>query len=302
MKDRFTGENGARLLIEALRAQPLIEHDPALAERFISLGTILEYSPGAPLVEQASLDNDLYLLIDGEVGVVVNGRTVATRRSRESIGEMALIDGDARRSATVVALKPTCALRVSESQFQTIADEFPRIWRAVASVVASRLRQRDQFHRPPNTQPILFLGSSVEGLAVAKHIQLGLKHSSVAVQPWTTGVFGPGGVTIDSLMGQVDRCDFAAFVFGPDDQVTSRSTEYLAPRDNVVFELGLFMGRLDRNRCFIVREHGTDIKIPSDLLGITPLTYIAKAGADLASVVVTVCTELEAAALSIGVK
>lgn len=302
MKERFENENGRRLLVEVLRGQHLIEHSVTLAERFATDGELVAFSAGDVLVRQDSPDNDVYLLIDGEAGIVINGRSVATRKARESIGEMTLIDADARRSATVVALKPICALRVSEAKFRALAQDFPLVWRAVASVVAERLRERVQFHRAPNEKPVIFLGSSVEGLPVAKHLQLGLKHSSLVVQLWTTGVFGPGGVTIDSLMAQAERCDFAAFVFGPDDKLTSRAAEYLAPRDNVIFELGLFMGRLDRNRCFVVREHATDIKIPSDLLGITPLTYVAKATGDLAGAVATVCTELEEVVGRLGVK
>jgi CRP/FNR family cyclic AMP-dependent transcriptional regulator len=195
-----------------------------------------------------------------------------------------------------------CALKLTESRFHEIATAFPKIWRSIAVVVAERLRQRARFHRPPNERPIVFIGSSVEGLAIAKEIQLGLKHSSLVARLWTNGVFGSGGISIDALLAQVDVSDFALFVFGPDDKITSRDEKYLGPRDNVVFELGLFMGRLDRERTYIVKENCTDIKIPSDLLGITPLTYVCKPGADLTTAISTVCTEVEAAVARLGVR
>ena len=298
MKTRFEGQDGKRRLVEVMQEQHLVKHDPQLAGRIAADGELIEFSAGDFVIRQGSADNDIYFIVDGEVAVEVNGRFVATRRPRDSIGEMALVDGAARRSATVVASKPMCAVKLTEPQFQKVAEEYPRIWRAVAIVVAERLRQRNEFHRAPNTKPILFIGSSVEGLPVAKQIQLGLKHANVVPQLWTNGIFGPGGLPIDSLLEHVERSDFAIFVFGPDDTVTSRNVEYAAPRDNVVFELGLYMGKLNRDRCYIVKKHGSDIKIPSDLLGVTAITYVQALDADISMV----CTQIEDAVGRLGVK
>jgi len=302
MKTRFEGVDGKRRLVDVLMDQRLIEHDKALAERIADEGELVTLGVGDVLVEQDSTDNDLYFIIEGEVSIVVNKRDVGTRAARDSVGEMALLDGSARRSATVVAAKPVCALKLTESRFREITAAFPNLWRSIAVAVAERLRHRARFHRPPNEKPIVFIGSSVEGLAVAKEIQLGLKHSNLVARLWTNGVFGPGGVTIDALLAQVDVSDFALFVFGPDDKITSRDEKYLGPRDNVVFELGLFMGRLDRERTYIVNENSDDIKIPSDLLGISPITYVCKPGDDLATAISTVCTEVEAVVARLGVR
>jgi len=62
-------------------------------------------------------------------------------------------------------------------------------------------------------------------------------------------------------------------ILSSDDLVTSRDLETFSPRDNVIFELGLFMGRLGRSRTFIVCQHNTAIKIPTDLSGVTTATY-----------------------------
>ena len=86
-------------------------------------------------------------------------------------------------------------------------------------------------------------------------------------------MFGPSSISVDALLVAFEKSDFAVFVFSPDDKVESRSTEHSAPRDNVVFELGLAMGGMGRERAFIVKQEGVDIKIPTDLMGMTPIQY-----------------------------
>ncbi len=70
----------------------------------------------------------------------------------------------------------------------------------------------------------------------------------------------------------------------------------------MVFELGLFMGKLDRNRAFIIKEQKSDVKIPTDLLGVTPLTYVYRLGGNLTSAIGPVCTELRKVISSLGVR
>ena len=115
-------------------------------------------------------------------------------------------------------------------------------------------------------------------------------------------MFGPSGVAFDSLAQIAGGADFAAFIISPDDTVISREEEQLAPRDNVLFELGLFMGVLDRRRVFLIREHSADVKIPSDLLGITQVTYVLKKGGDLTTALSPVCNELRKAITTQGVR
>jgi CRP/FNR family transcriptional regulator, cyclic AMP receptor protein len=70
----------------------------------------------------------------------------------------------------------------------------------------------------------------------------------------------------------------------------------------VIFELGLFLGVLDRPRVFLIREHASDVKVPSDLLGITQVTYVLKKGGDLTTALGPVCNELRKAIAAQGVR
>ena len=53
----------------------------------------------------------------------------------------------------------------------------------------------------------------------------------------------------------------------------SREQVSQSPRDNVLFECGLFIGKIGRNRTFIVYDSEKEIKIPSDLAGVSMATF-----------------------------
>lgn len=302
MKTRFEGTDGQRRLIAALQNCPLVEHNEALASRLTEAGQLVSFETGEVIMAQGAEDNDVYFILVGEANVLVNGRQVAIRRACESIGEMSLLSPTEPRSATLTARSPVVGLRVSEPDFHQVAQDYPQVWRVIAKIVAERLRQRSILLNYPNTKPLLFLGCSAESLAIAQEIQLGLKHDNVEARVWTDGVFGPSNIPVETLLSMVNEADFAVFVFSPDDKIFSRENEYNAPRDNTVFELGLFMGRLERSRTFIVKEQNTDVKIPTDILGVTPLTYIYSGGSNLSAAIAPVCTELRKVIGGLGVR
>jgi hypothetical protein len=119
--------------------------------------------------------------------------------------------------------------------------------------------------------PRIFLGSSGKQTKLLQAITRGL--ADVAdVEPWTT-TFNPGRSTLDRLVELSREVDFAAFVFAQDDWTTTDASQsgLASPRDNVVFEAGLFGGALGIRRTFIL--HANDSKLPSDLLGLTAIRY-----------------------------
>jgi hypothetical protein len=90
---------------------------------------------------------------------------------------------------------------------------------------------------------------------------------------WNEGFFGLGSTFIETLVNSLPRFDFALLVLAPDDLIRSRNDEMLGPRDNVIFELGLFMGRLGRSRTFVLHQSNAKVKIPSDLSGMIMAAY-----------------------------
>ena len=120
-------------------------------------------------------------------------------------------------------------------------------------------------------KPRIFLGSSAEQAELLEAITGGLE-DLVKVEPWTT-TFNPGRSTLDRLVELSQQVDFAAFVFAQDDWTKTRASRsgQASPRDNVVFEAGLFGGALGIRRTFILHADGS--KLPSDLLGLTSVRY-----------------------------
>src|SRR5450759_5252398 len=111
-------------------------------------------------------------------------------------------------------------------------------------------------------KPSLFIGSSVEGVRIAYAAQQNLRVGA-EVTVWDQGVFQLSKTSLESLLAILDATDFGMFVFSPDDIVTIRGEESRAVRDNVLFELGLFVGRLGRERSFIlIPENATDLRFP----------------------------------------
>jgi hypothetical protein len=121
--------------------------------------------------------------------------------------------------------------------------------------------------------PKIFIGSSTEKLEIAYLIQENLEHNA-QVTVWTQGVFKLSKNLLDSLVESLSNFDFAIFVFHPDDTTQIRNETFETVRDNIIFELGLFIGRLGKEKVFfLIPRYVESLHLPSDLLGITPGTY-----------------------------
>ena len=125
-------------------------------------------------------------------------------------------------------------------------------------------------------KPRIFLGSSAQQAKLLQALTRGLEDVA-RVEPWTAS-FSPGTTTLGRLLELTREVDFAAFIFAQDDWTTKSpaasepgASGQAAPRDNVVFEAGLFGGVLGMRRTFILHAHGA--KLPSDLLGLTCIRY-----------------------------
>jgi predicted nucleotide-binding protein len=127
-------------------------------------------------------------------------------------------------------------------------------------------------------KPRLFLGSASEDLKFAYAAQANLEHCA-QVTVWNQGVFQISRTTMESLVSVLKEADFGLFLFTPNDVAIIRSSEKQVVRDNVLFELGLFIGGLGRERSFIILPAGYgNLNLPTDLLGVNAAKFDANRG------------------------
>lgn len=122
-------------------------------------------------------------------------------------------------------------------------------------------------------QPRIFIGSSIESITIAQAIKSNIESEAV-VSIWNESIFQLSNTGIESLIESINNFDFALFVFKPDDVSIIRDKQYQTVRDNVIFELGLFIGKLGRSRVFFaVPQSVENLHLPTDLSGITYGTF-----------------------------
>lgn len=150
------------------------------------------------------------------------------------------------------------------------------------------------------TKPSIFIGSSREGLRVAQAIEFQFQDDA-EITIWNEGLFNLSSGALETLVNSLDQFDFAVLVLTPDDLLLNRGAYVHSPRDNVLFELGLFMGRLGRLRTFIVCDKSAKTKLPSDLGGITVALYDGnRQDGNLKAAVGPACTLMRDSINSIG--
>jgi hypothetical protein len=139
-------------------------------------------------------------------------------------------------------------------------------------------------------KPRLFIASSAESLEIAEAVNVNLDHD-LEVTIWKNGTFKLSSTTIDDLVEKSSSVDFALFIFAPDDIANIKSRQEHVVRDNVIFEMGLFIGAIGKTRSFILKPRGVGMHLPTDLIGTTPADYEAgRSDGDLVSATNRACS------------
>jgi hypothetical protein len=120
-------------------------------------------------------------------------------------------------------------------------------------------------------KPSIFIGSSSEYKSVADHLKLILDRFAYC-SVWDQ-TFPLSHYTLETIIKNISESDFAIFILSDDDAINIRGNNFKISRDNVIFEAGLSIGILAKERTFLVIPTEKDLHLASDLLGFTVATY-----------------------------
>lgn len=149
-------------------------------------------------------------------------------------------------------------------------------------------------------KPRLFIASSVESLPIAEAVNINLDHD-FEVTIWKNGTFKLSSSTIEDLVEKSSTVDFALFIFAPDDITTIKNRTENVVRDNVIFEMGLFVGAIGKSRSFVLKPRDVDMHLPTDLLGVTPADFGAnRSDGDLVSATNRACSLIKSEVVRLG--
>lgn len=110
------------------------------------------FSSGEMLIRQGDMGDSLYIVVDGEVSVVIAGvGEVAKRSSRSTIGELAIISREPR-SADCLCLSEVTALRLTFEDFWELLAIKPSLALGVIRVLANRLDEANSTLRELNAK------------------------------------------------------------------------------------------------------------------------------------------------------
>ena len=264
------------VLVRRLRSQQmLIGVGEEIIAQILKDGQQRKYRKGDILIRQGDADASAFLILRGAVQVLINGREMAVRGASECVGELPAIDRGQRRYASVIAKEDVSVLKMPKKLICGIIETEQKkspLLHNLARISAERLKAMGENQKKPNAIPKVFIGSSKEASCIVNQVKAGLEsRMRLEVVPWTDeNVFQPSSSSMESLESIVDTFDFAVLILSGDDKSISRGMMQIAPRDNVIFELGLFMGHIGRKRCFYLRR---EAKMPSDIVGDMYLAY-----------------------------
>lgn len=123
----------------------------------------------------------------------------------------------------------------------------------------------------------IFIGSSTEAHEKGLLLEIAKIVEDCKITPirWnqSPSIFEAGKFTLENLEEMIlrENIEGSIFIYSSDDTVWYRGKQAGKPRDNVIFEHGLFSGKLGRTKSIIIKCG--NVKLPTDLLGITYIDF-----------------------------
>jgi len=133
------------MLVKALMNQLLVENNRELAERLAENCQVENVEKGKIIMEEDTSGNELLMILSGKFQVFVGGTRLSELSEGNHVGDMAIVDPDSKRSATIVAGEDSVVARIDGEHFSAVAESYPQLWKNLAVELANRLRQTNRW-------------------------------------------------------------------------------------------------------------------------------------------------------------
>jgi CRP/FNR family transcriptional regulator, cyclic AMP receptor protein len=282
-------------LASAIRKHTLVEHDAELTNEFLRVGEQMDLAAGDVVYQEGEVARGIFLVLLGSIRLTQNGNTLQVLQPGEDFGTWPYLVSDPRYKVTATAIADALLFHIDDEPFQQVTIKFPHIWKHIARIQVERLQNQNRLLLPQNPRVKMFIGSSTERLRWARKLAdyCASDQDTIEAVVWDS-LFGNLEYPLEALTRTLNDWDFAALIWGGEDRTHSRSTVKASPRDNLIFEAGLSIGRLGRTRTFILVPEASNrsLKIPSDLEQATLLKYSDAAMSDACERITKIIREL----------
>jgi len=125
--------------VELIKSVPLFANcSKRELEQIAQLADEIDLSDGKELIRQGSRGREFFVLLEGDVDVTKDGRSINKLGSGDFFGEIALVS-DTPRTATVTTTSPVRALVITDRAFRRLLEDSPEIQLKVLAELAKRL-------------------------------------------------------------------------------------------------------------------------------------------------------------------
>jgi CRP/FNR family transcriptional regulator, cyclic AMP receptor protein len=100
----------------------------------------LTFAPGEQIVQEGSLGETLFVVMEGRAKVTRNGRRVGEVLPGDFFGELSAIDGGPR-TASITAVTPVRVVRLFRRTLRKLLDDEPQLTVKILDGVVRRIRQ-----------------------------------------------------------------------------------------------------------------------------------------------------------------
>ena len=107
---------------------------------FEEISDFVLFEPDQTVFKEGQFGDEMYLVLEGELRITVQGHQIDLLKAGDIVGEMALIDEGAR-SATGTAVSPTKLLPINRQRFAELVSQHPDFALHVMTIMSNRLRR-----------------------------------------------------------------------------------------------------------------------------------------------------------------